>query len=122
MPRWPDRVPRESLEPQEVIVRAYGDEPVRLLAIGVEKNRILVASTPAGQPLGWWPELLVPYTPERWELLREAFATGNAATLRRAWEIAHQEVPNASEIITHLFPERVVSEVAGGSSGLWRSA
>jgi hypothetical protein len=75
-----------NLGTRDVIVRAYGDEPVKLLEVGRERGHVLVAATAQGRSIGFPYENVVPFTPERYRTLRSAYESGDRRALLSAWE------------------------------------
>lgn len=89
-------MPNDGFYPCEIVVRAFGDEPVRLWAVGEQgvgwgnygRTRwAVVVSRLPDQPgrLGWWPELAWPFDEAALSAVRNAFENGGVG-LDRAWK------------------------------------
>lgn len=90
MPRWPYVPLDEPPPPRDVIVRAYGDEPVRLLAVGEEPvnkrhTAVLVAKTPAGRAIGFPSDMVYPFDANWYARLRRAYESGDRRALLSTW-------------------------------------
>lgn len=71
-----------------VIVRAYGDEPVRLIAIEKRGRTVLVARTVSGATVGFPSENVYSFEAQRYRDLRIAFETGDRDALLSLWREA----------------------------------
>lgn len=71
-----------------VMVRAFADEPVRLLAVGVSGRHVSVVGNTLDRSVGFPLEAVYVYEDTRFEALREAFASSDRETLLSLWSEA----------------------------------
>lgn len=86
-----DATPK-PVEREKVIVRAYGDEPVRLKAIAVRAGRVEVARTDESKSMLYWSALVYRFTPDLFEQLRDAYNAKDTVALRALWQKAEHYV------------------------------
>ena len=80
---------KPPLEPErpEVIVRSWGNEPVRLLAHGIDtqKQRVFVGVRGARRPISLPWSVVFDFEPETFRSLRGAYTSGNSEELDGAY-------------------------------------
>jgi hypothetical protein len=69
-----------------VIVRAFADEPVRLVEVGRSGRTVLVAAQQGHSGVGFPAESVYHYSDADYEVLRRAFELGDRAALQSQWE------------------------------------
>jgi hypothetical protein len=68
-----------------VLVRAWGDEPVKLLLHRIENNRCYVGNERTTRPIGLPPEQVFAYDEDIFLHMRAQFDTGNTSKLGEEW-------------------------------------
>lgn len=72
----------------QVIVRAYGDEPVCLNAVSLKNGRVEVAKGDTSKSISLPQSFVYRFTPDLFKKLREAYQSGDVAELGQYWRSA----------------------------------
>lgn len=83
-----EKNPNFDTTPFHVIVRAFGDEPVRLRAINVHKGFVEVAGKDDTKSVGFRRDWVFRFDEGLYGRLREAFDKGDEKSLIRLWQQA----------------------------------
>ncbi|HZW92499.1 MAG TPA: hypothetical protein VFF64_05965 [Candidatus Eremiobacteraceae bacterium] len=104
----------------EVIVRAWGDEPVRLFLHRIEKNRCFVGIERAAKPIGLpFGEVFV-FDVDRFSALCTAFKQGDASKLGELWaniQVDDFACNKYQDMITCLHDQEHITDPEGASCG-----
>lgn len=73
-------------EPVEVMVRSYGDEPVRLRAIARDFQRVTVCGANSQHALRYPADLVFDYDEDRFRAILRAFEGEDEGSLKRLWD------------------------------------
>ena len=76
--------------PTPVVVRAYGDEPVELLAVGERPGYVEVTRQGTGVSIGFPVAYVYEYSAQLVADLRDAYAAGDHDRLHRLWSVARR--------------------------------
>jgi hypothetical protein len=68
-----------------VIVRAFGDEPVKLMVVGRRGRSVLVAGRDGGHTVGFPSQYVYQFDAEQYNLLRGAWERGDRRALLSLW-------------------------------------
>jgi hypothetical protein len=78
-------ITQAELSEKEIIVRAYGDEPVRLHAVGSRGDVVEVAGQDREKRIGFPPNDVYEFDRNLFDHLRSAFVDNDRAKLRELW-------------------------------------
>ena len=73
---------------EQVIVRAYGDEPVCLKALSLRDGRVEVAKEDESKSISLPQSFVYRFTPDLFKKLREAYQSGDENGLKHYWHNA----------------------------------
>ncbi len=75
-------------EKEQVIVRAYGDEPVCLKALSLRDGRVEVAKEDESKSISLPQSFVYRFTPDLFKRLREAYQSDDKSELKQYWRSA----------------------------------